>query len=47
VSFHLNTKNTRNTLKYYLVTAKPPFTVKTIDWMHQTAPSRRKTEPRA
>jgi len=32
------TKNTRNTLKYYLVTAEPPFTVKTIDWMHQTRP---------
>jgi len=29
-------KNTRNTLKYHLVTAEPPFTVKTIDWMHQT-----------
>ena len=34
----LFTKNTRNTLKYHLVTAEPPFTVKTIDWMHQTAP---------
>jgi len=32
----LCTKNTRNTLKYHLVTAEPPFTVKTIDWMHQT-----------
>jgi len=21
-----------------MVTAKPPFTVKTIDWMHQTGP---------
>jgi len=31
-------KNTRNTLKYRLVTAEPPFTVKTIDWMHQTGP---------
>jgi len=29
-------KDTQNTLKYHLVTAKPPFTVKTIDWMHQT-----------
>ena len=29
-------KTTRNTLKYHLVTAEPPFTVKTIDWMHQT-----------
>jgi len=34
----LFTKNTRNTLKYHLVTAEPPFTVKTIDWMHQTGP---------
>ena len=25
-------------LKYHLVTDKPPFTVKTIDWMHQTGP---------
>jgi len=29
---------TKNTLKYHLVTAEPPFTVKTIDWMHQTGP---------
>jgi len=34
----LFTKNTRNTLKYHLVTAEPPFTVKTIDGMHQTGP---------
>jgi len=32
------TKNTRNTLKYHLVTVEPPFTVKTIDWVHQTGP---------
>ena len=25
-------------IKYHLVTAEPPFTVKTIDWMHQTGP---------
>ena len=31
-------KNTRNTLKYRLVTAKPPITAKTFDWMHQTGP---------
>jgi len=31
-------KNTWKTLKYHLVTAEPPFTVKTIDWMHQTGP---------
>jgi len=29
---------TQNTLKYHLVTAEPPFTVKTIDWVHQTGP---------
>jgi len=29
---------TRNTLKYHLVTAEPPFTVETIDKMHQTGP---------
>jgi len=32
------TKNTRNTLKYRLVIAELPFTVKTIDLMHQTGP---------
>jgi len=31
-------QNKRNTLKYHLVTAELPFTVKTIDWMHQTEP---------
>jgi len=31
-------KNTRNTLKYHRVAAEPPFTVKMIDWMHQTGP---------
>jgi len=40
--FHLNAAcflpKTRNILKYGLVTAEPPFTVKTIDWMHQTEP---------
>ena len=34
----LSKKNIRNTLKYHLVTAEPSFTVKTIDWMHQTEP---------
>jgi len=29
---------TKNTLKYHLVTAELPFTVKTINWMHQTGP---------
>ena len=32
------TKNTRNTLKYHLVTAKTPLAVKMIGWMHQTGP---------
>jgi len=32
------TKNTLNTLNYNLVTAEPPFTVKMIDWVHQTGP---------
>ena len=36
----LFTENTQNTLKYHLVTAEPPFTVKTIDWMHQTLADR-------
>jgi len=31
-------RNTRNTLKYHLVTVEPPFTVKTIDGMHQIGP---------
>jgi len=35
---HALYKNTRNTLKYHMITAKPPFTVKTTDWMHQTGP---------
>jgi len=34
----LFTENTRTTSKYHLVTAGSPFTVKTIDWMHQTGP---------
>ena len=33
----LFTKKHINTLKYYLATAEPPFTVKT-DGMHQTGP---------
>jgi len=41
-SFHLNVayilQKTHETLKYHLVTAEPLFTVKTIDWMHQTGP---------
>jgi len=41
--FHLNAacffnKNTQNTLTYHPVTAEPPFTVKTIDWVHQPGP---------
>jgi len=34
----LFTKNTRNAFKYDLVTAEPPFTVKTIDWVYHTGP---------
>jgi len=30
--------NTKHSLKYHLVGAQPPFTVKTIDWVHQTGP---------
>jgi len=44
-SFHLNAecfftkkKNTKHSLKYHLVRAEPTFTVKTIDWVHQTGP---------
>ena len=41
-SIHLNvaccfTKN-KHILKYHLVTAEPPFTVKSTDCMHQTGP---------
>jgi len=43
-SFHLNvacffTKKTRNTVKkYHLVRAEAHFTVRAIDWAHQTGP---------
>ena len=42
-SFHLNvvyffTKRHETQLKYHLVRAEPPFTVKTIDWVHQAGP---------
>jgi len=42
-SFHLNaacffTKNTKQLKKYHLVRAEPSFTVKTIEWEHQTRP---------
>jgi len=41
--FHLNaacffTKKHETQLKYDLVRAEPPFTVKTIEWEHQTGP---------
>ena len=41
-SFHLNAvcvflqKNTKDSEKYQLVRADPPFAVKTIDWVHHT-----------
>jgi len=34
----LFTKNTWTTLIYHLITTEPPFTVKTINGMHQTGP---------
>jgi len=43
LEFHLNaacsfTKKHKNSLKYRLVRAEPPLTVKMIDWVHQTGP---------
>ena len=40
---HLNTacfftKKHETVKKYHQVRAEPPFTVKTIDWVHQTGP---------
>jgi len=35
---HAFYQNTRNTLKYHLFTAEPPFTVKMVNWMHQRGP---------
>jgi len=40
-SFHLNaarffTEKYETQLKYHLIRPEPPFTVKTIDWVHQT-----------
>jgi len=34
------TKNTKHSLKCHLVRAEPPFTVKAIEWEHQTGPSK-------
>jgi len=34
----LFTKKHEIQLKYHLVRDKPPFTVKTIDWVHKTGP---------
>jgi len=31
-------KNTKHSSKYHLVRAELPFTVKTIEWEHQTGP---------
>jgi len=41
--FHLNaacffTKKHETQLKNHLVRAEPPFTVRAIDWVHQTGP---------
>jgi len=40
VFFYLNAACffTKKHLEYHLVRAEPPFTVKTIDWVHQTGP---------
>jgi len=38
------TTDTQSTLKYHLVTVKPSSSVKTMDCMHQTEPTRRKLE---
>jgi len=35
---HAFTKNARSTLKYHVVVAEPPVTLKKIDWAHQTGP---------
>jgi len=32
-------KYMKHTSKYHLVTTEPPFTVKTIDLVHQTGPT--------
>jgi len=50
VSFHLNVacflpKNTKHSLKYHPVRAEPSFTVKTIDWVHQTWPMKGTQHP--
>jgi len=34
----LTKKNTKHSQKYHLVRPEPPFTVKTIDWVHHTGP---------
>jgi len=44
-SFYLNaacffTKKHETQLKYHLVRAESSFTVKTIDWLHQTGPTK-------
>jgi len=33
-------KNMKHSLKYHLVRAESSFTVKTIDWLHQTGPTK-------
>jgi len=41
--FHHKTWNTVD--KYHLVRAEPPFTVKTMDWVHQTGPRKAAQHP--
>jgi len=33
-------KNTKHSLQYHLVRAEPSCTVKTINWVHQTGPTK-------
>jgi len=35
---HAFSPKNKTVLKYHLVRAEPPFTVKMIDWVHQTEP---------
>ena len=38
-------KNTKHGEKYHLVRAEQPFSVKTIDWVHQTRPRKGAQHP--
>ena len=51
MSFHLNAacgfanKHTKTHLKYHVVTAEPPFTVKMIECMHHIEPRNGEQHP--